>query len=209
MVTVPSSGTKLLEKLIQDNPQFHLYHGQLTSWAPHPETLRFLHSLLAPGMSTLETGCGQTTVVFAAAGARHVSVMPNADQAERVEEYCATAGLARTVSFVIESSDVALPRQDGTIPSELDLVFIDGAHAFPAPIIDWHYTARRLKVGGVIGLDDFKMPSVHVLYQFLRAEDEWELVRISQNTAFFRKLAQPKELVDWSGQKINAHFRGY
>jgi hypothetical protein len=53
------------------------------------------------------------------------------------------------------------------------------------------------------------MPSVHILFQFLRTEEEWELIRIVENTAFFCKLREPRELVDWSGQKINGGFRGY
>lgn len=199
----------LLDKLIEDKPQFHLHNGSLTnSWSVHPDTLRFIYSLLTPGATTLETGCGQTTVVFAIAGAKHTCVMPDAGEAERVQEYCAKLGLANNITFVIESSDVALP-SDERIPSKLDFVLIDGAHAFPAPIIDWHYTARKLKIGGILAVDDYRMPSVQVLHSFLCTEDEWETVRTVRNTAFFRKLQEPKALVHWNGQKINAAYPGY
>jgi hypothetical protein len=206
---VARNSARLLERLLQENPAFHFDQGSFTSWAPNPDTLRFLYGLLAPGMATLETGCGQTTVVFAIAGAKHVSITPKPDEVERVQRYCSQLGLGGNVTFITESSDVALPRQAGPVPERLDHVFIDGAHRFPWPILDWHYTARRLRIGGTLGVDDFKMPSVHILFQFLRGEEEWELIRIVQNTAFFRKLREPKELVDWSGQKINAGFRGY
>jgi predicted O-methyltransferase YrrM len=199
----------LVDTLIQDKPPFHLHQGALTnSWSVHPDTLRYIYSLVSPGSVTLETGCGQTTVVFAMAGAKHTCVMPNAGEAERVKAYCANLGLACEITFVIESSDVALPCGD-QIPPELDFVFIDGAHAFPAPIIDWHYTARRLKIGGVLGVDDYRMPSVQLLHQFLCDEDEWELLTIMQNTSFFKKLQEPKALVHWNGQKINASYPGY
>jgi hypothetical protein len=198
-----------LEKLIEDNPQFHLFEGALTSsWAVQPDSLRFLHSLLTPGMSTLETGCGQTTVVFSIAGTKHTCVMPDAGEAERVKRYCAELGLAENITFIIESSDVALPCSE-LIPSELDHVFIDGAHAFPAPIIDWHYTARKLRIGGTLSVDDYKMPSVKMLCDFLCGEEEWELMRIVQYTAFFRKLQQLKDIADWPGQKINSTYPGY
>jgi hypothetical protein len=198
----------LLDRLARDNPQFHVDHGKPISWAPHVDTLSFLSGQLSPAMTTLETGCGQTTVVFAIAGTRHFSVMPGAEEAERVKQYCAGVGLTERVTFVLESSDVALPRS-GLVPDVLDVVFIDGAHGFPAPILDWHYTARRLRTGGLLGVDDYKMPSVRILYDFLRKEDEWQLLRISQNTAFFRKRREPKDLVDWSGQRVNAGFRGW
>lgn len=196
----------LLERLLKDNPQFHYYKGAFTSWAIHPDTLRFLYSMLTPGMSTLETGCGQTTVVFSIAGTKHICIMPDREEAERVQKYCAELGLPKNITFIIKSSDIVLP-QGEQIPSELDHVFIDGAHGFPAPIIDWHYTARRLKLGGIVSVDDFKMPSVKVLYDFLCVEEEWELITVMHNTAFFRKLGEPKDINDWSGQKINSTFQ--
>jgi hypothetical protein len=197
----------LIEKLIQDNPQFHFYQGRFTSWAVHPDTLRFLCNLLTPGMSTLETGCGQTTVVFSLAGANHICVTPNSGEAERVKQYCAELGLTKNITFLLESSDVVLPKSE-LIPSGLDHVFIDGAHGFPAPVIDWHYTASKLKLGGILGVDDFKMPSVRILYDFLCAEEEWELIKVMYNTAFFRKLQEPKSLVHWSGNKMNQLYQG-
>ena len=60
--------------------------------------------------------------------------MPDEGEAERVKRYCAQLGLAKNITFIIESSDTALPHNE-LIPSELDHVFIDGAHAFPAPVI--------------------------------------------------------------------------
>lgn len=196
----------LIEKLIKDNPQFHLYKGAFTSWALHPDTLRFLYSMLTPGMSTLETGCGQTTVVFSIANTKHICIMPDSGEAERVQQYCTGLGLAKNITFLLESSDKVLACGD-RIPSKLDFVFIDGAHGFPAPIIDWHYTAPRLKIGGIVGVDDFKMPSVQVLHNFLCGEEEWELVKIMHNTSFFKKLREPKDINDWSGQKINSAFQ--
>ena len=195
-----------IERLIKDNPKFALHEGTLMSWAPHPETIRFLYRILAPGMSTLETGCGQTTVIFSIAGTQHICVTPKGDEVERVKTYCAGLRLPENVTFLIESSDKILPCND-RIPA-LDHVFIDGAHGFPAPILDWHFTAHKLKLGGILAVDDVKMPSVRLLYDFLCGEEEWELVKVLHNTAFFKKLGEPKQLEHWSGQKINATYLG-
>lgn len=43
-----------LEKLIADNPKFHSLEGVPTSWSIQTDTLRFLYSLLKPGMVTLK-----------------------------------------------------------------------------------------------------------------------------------------------------------
>ncbi|ACK72619.1 hypothetical protein PCC7424_4249 [Gloeothece citriformis PCC 7424] len=197
-----------LEKLIADNPKFHSLNGVPTSWSIQTDTLRFLYSLLKPGMVTLETGCGQTTVVFAIAGTKHICIMPDAEEANRVKQYCGSLACSNPITFLINSSDILLPCSD-QIPKELDFVFIDGAHAFPAPIIDWHYTAGKLKIGGTMCVDDYKMPSVKILFDFLCNEDEWELITIVQNTAFFKKLKNLKNLADWTGQNINKDFPGY
>jgi len=233
----------LIERLIKDNPKFHKYKGSFTSWAPHPDTLRFLYNLLTPGMSTLETGCGQTTVVFSIADTKHTCITPDPGHAKRVKQYCAKLGLKKNITFLIESSDIALPskvikptglekfykyltRLFGLgkellpseldhipseldhIPSELDHILIDGAHRFPFPIIDWHYTAPKLRLGGILSVDDFKMPSVKILYDFLCIEEVWELIEVIHNTAFFRKLREPFIIDDWQNQKINLTFQG-
>lgn len=195
----------LIERLIKDNPQFHLHEGVSTSWAVHPDTLRFLYSILTPGMSTLETGCGHTTVIFSIVKTKHICITPDPGEAERVQQYCTKLGLTGNITFIIESSDKILP-QNGLIQSELDFIFIDGAHRFPIPIIDWHYTASKLKPGGIVCVDDFKIPSVKILYDFLSIEEEWELIKIMNNTAFFKKLQEPKNVNDWAGQKINLPY---
>lgn len=197
-----------LERLIKDNPQFHLHNGVLTSWSVQVETLRYLYNLLLPGMNTLETGCGQTTVVFSIAGTKHTCITPDRGEANRVKQYCASLELPQNIDFIIGRSERILPVND-VILSNLDLVFIDGAHGFPAPILDWHFTSNKLNIGGMLAVDDYKMPSVKILYNFLLTEKEWELISVVQNTAFFRKLKEPKDMNDWSGQKINSEYPGY
>jgi hypothetical protein len=120
-----------LDRLVQDNPQFHAHQGQPTSWAPHVDTLRFLFSQLSPSMTTLETGCGQTTVVFAIAGTRHVSVMPGRERHVRAGELGHRAGEERARAGCARRG---LHRRRAR---------------FPAPVLDWHYTARKLRTGVV------------------------------------------------------------
>jgi hypothetical protein len=192
-----------IETLIADSPMFHAWpDGRPANWSVAPQVLRFIYDCLEPGMSTLETGAGQTTVAFAIAGTQHVCITPDRNQAERVRAYCAARGIRDRVSYIHESSDVALASGQG-IPETLDFVLIDGAHRFPFPIIDWHYTERRLRVGGIVVVDDFPMPSVRILHDFLMGEEEWELVRQFQVTSFFRRKRVSANAWDWADQKIN------
>ena len=197
-----------LERLIADRPSFHTQSsdGASVSWAVCPDVLRFIYENVTPGATTLETGSGHTTVAFALAGADHTAVTPSEDESNKILEYLGKVGAELTVQFVIESSDSALPRHE-TIPKELDFALIDGAHAFPLPLVDFHYTEQRLKIGGIMGVDDIFMPSVRILYDFLRGEDDWELVRQIEDTAFFRRLAKRDTSEDlWASQNINKAF---
>ncbi|MEW5745841.1 MAG: class I SAM-dependent methyltransferase [Nitrospirota bacterium] len=193
----------LLDRLIADNPDFHhLPDGTPANWAVSEAALRFLYRCLAPGMSTLETGAGQTTIIFALSGTHHVCITPQHEHTARVRAYLARQRITGTVTFIHESSDSALV-QSRLIPEVLDLVFIDGAHRFPFPCLDWHYTERRLRVGGIVGVDDCRMPSVKILHDFLCGEDEWELIEIAGQTSFFKKLGIADVTFDCRGQRIN------
>jgi precorrin-6B methylase 2 len=165
--------------------------------------LRALSAGLAPGMRTLETGCGGTTVVFAARGALHTVVTPSADEEQRVRVLCARYGVSLdTVDFRIGSSDEVLV--DWSEP--LDVMLIDGAHRFPFAMLDWHYAATHLKPGGRLWLDDIAIPSVYCLFAFLRSEREWRLMAIHDDkVAEFGKIANPphSDTLDWELQRYN------
>jgi predicted O-methyltransferase YrrM len=196
-----------VEQLIAQRPHFHAWpDGKPANWSVAPDVLRFIRQNLVPGMRTLETGAGQSTVVFAMAGTEHICITPDRNQAERIRAYCAEHGIENPVTFIHESSDVALAAGRG-IPETLDFVLIDGAHRFPFPILDWHYTERRLGVGGFVVVDDYPMPSVRILYDFLAGEDEWELIKRFQRTAFFRRKRETVNVWDWADQKINEKAR--
>jgi len=192
-----------LAKLIEQSPHFHAWpDGKPANWAVPPDVLRFICDHVKPGMHTLETGAGQTTVAFALAGAQHMTITPDGGQIERIRDYLRQNEIDNNVSFIQASSDSVLPAGVG-IPERLDFVFIDGAHRFPFPIIDWYYTAGRVPVGGIVAVDDCRMPSVRILHDFLAGEDDWELVQLIHITAFFRRVRETVNEWDWADQKIN------
>jgi hypothetical protein len=199
-----------IETLISEQPQFHAWpDGKPANWSVAPEVLRFIRASLKPSMRTLETGAGQTTVAFAIAGTNHVCITPDQAQAERIRSYCSEHGIKETVTFIHDSSDIALASGQG-IPDVIDFVLIDGAHRFPFPILDWHFTERRVPVGGIMAVDDYPMPSVRILHDFLLVEDEWELIQSFQVTSFFRRKRETVNEWDWADQKINkAHLARY
>ncbi|PYS27927.1 MAG: class I SAM-dependent methyltransferase, partial [Acidobacteria bacterium] len=148
---------------------------------------------------TLETGAGISTILFAIKHAHHTCIVPDGDLVDRIREYCQRRRISvERIDFHIEKSENILP---GLISDQLDLVLIDGQHAFPAPFIDWYYTARKLKIGVMLLIDDIQLWTGRVLKDFLNEEPEWRLIKeLSGRTAAFIKekdYSQEK----WWGQQ--------
>ena len=186
----PDRRTAAFERLLVQSPSFHAWaDGSPANWSIAPDALRFLHDSLVPGMRTLETGSGQTTVVFAIAGTHHTCITPDLNKSDRIRAYCAQHGIPNTITFIHESSDVALPAGRG-IP-EHSTRPDRRRPPLPFPILDWHYTERPLPVAAWSRSTIYPMPSVRILYDFLVGEEEWELIRSSSGTAFFPRDARP------------------
>ena len=145
---------------------------------------------MGPGSRTLETGAGLSTVLFCAWGCRHTAVVPDPREADAIASYLeAHDFLAELLTFDLRPSEVALPALASDV--ELDLVFIDGAHSFPAPIIDWFYGAARLAKGGVVIFDDVPLPAVSLfLDAYLDRDDRWECIAGTRKWRAYRRLSE-------------------
>ena len=175
-------------------------HGEAEFWGLAWEALAFIERTVTPGMATLETGAGASTIVFAAAGADHEAVTPSAEEAERIRAQCAQRGIStERLNFRIGSSPEVLRTWEGR---PLDLVLIDGAHAFPYPTLDWWFLAPHLKIGGLMLLDDAYMPPVAAVVDHLRGSAAWALEEpASFRTAVARKLAEEVPGPEWKGER--------
>ncbi len=175
--------------------------GSLVSYALNEDALKFIARELRPRMVTLETGAGYSSVLFAAAGADHTVITHTQPEATRISAYCLQRGLPSLPKFVVENSDQVLPSL--TLAAPLDFAFIDGGHGFPLPQIDWYYSAKMLRVGGIVGLDDLHIPAVRQIHDFLVGEAEWELIEELAHTSFFRKVKELDYSNDWEDQAMN------
>jgi hypothetical protein len=181
-------------------------HGEGNEfWGLAWPALRWLEREIKPGMATLETGAGSSTLAFAAGGAEHIAVTPDASEEERIRAQADRLGIDHSkVRFEIGPSHEVLPR---LAPRPLDLVLIDGAHGFPYPMLDWWFTADALKIGGRMLLDDAYMPPVAGLLDALRAQAGWEAVgNAGYRTAVVRKTAESLPHWDWEGERIGGRM---
>jgi predicted O-methyltransferase YrrM len=191
----PRNPASVYAELMQQQPKLH---GRRTSsggyeaggdWSLSPATLQWLVDHIEPGFRTLETGCGYSTVVFAAWECRHDVISPLHEEHAAISEWCREHGVTvESVRYHVGPSQRILPALP---PTPLDLVLVDGDHAVPAPLIDYYYTADRLVKGGVMLVDDVQLRSVQQLCEFLDAEKErWEPAGQVARTAIYRKRVE-------------------
>jgi predicted O-methyltransferase YrrM len=180
-------------------------HGQSEFWGLAWEALAFIERTVRPGMATLETGAGASTIVFAAGGAEHETVTPSQEEADRILAECERREIPTgNLTFRIGSSAEVLHDWE---PRELDLVLVDGAHAFPYPTLDWWYLAPHLRNGGLMLLDDAYMPPVAAVVDHVRHSNAWRLEQpVSFRTAVARKLADETIDGEWKGHRMNFSY---
>jgi len=173
------------------------------------EVLNFISEHIDDSSRTLETGCGLSTAVLAFLGAHHICITPAENEIERVRDYCTSNTISTDrITFYPHGSESVLPNLNC---EPLDLVLIDGRHGFPAPFIDFYYTADKLKIGGLLVIDDVYLWTGDVLKQLLLLEPEWKLeADFPPRTSVFRKLAEGTQLKEWTQQPyvvINSEYK--
>ena len=168
-------------------------------WDASDVVLDWFKTNLKPGMRTLETGAGKSTLAFIEAGCLHDSVTPSGSEISAIK----TEGERRSldtsvVTFHEGFSQNILPHLTGF--EDLDVAFIDGGHGFPVPGVDWLFIAPRLKVGGKLLIDDVDLWTGSMLVDVLRREAGWRVDTILRGrTAVITKTA-PFQAREWCDQ---------
>lgn len=192
-----------IERLMAEHPNLHVMteeHAALiasrgvlvsagpTSHAVPAEVIRFLADNVRDDHRTIETGSGHTTVAFAALARHHTCVTIDETCVELTRQYMRQVAIPEDkVTFLVEPSDEALPRLPAD--AEFDFAFIDGNHGFPAPVVDWHYIDKRLKIGGILGLDNTEIRAVYDLQRFLDENRSYDLIKRLPNHDVARRYA--------------------
>ena len=178
------------------------FTGAPVTWEVLEEVVDFLLTELRPGMKTMETGVGLSSLVFAQKQTDHLAVTPDSREMTRILNTCARQGLSTDkLKFCLDRSETALPQLDEK--RRFDLVLIDGGHGFPTPFIDWYYASRHLNCGGHLVVDDINLATGMALYRHLCHHPHWQKVaNFSWQSAVFRKISPQAgwEFEDWYHQ---------
>lgn len=189
-----------LEDLLKNPPLLHQSEsGEATTWKLTDDVLHFIHDNVNQYSHTLETGSGLSTIVFGLRSTNHNCIVPNQTEVNRIKQYCnENKILIDKIHFHLNGSEQILPKLE---MNDLDLVLVDGRHAFPTPFIDWYYTASKLKVGGIMLIDDTQIFTGALLKKFLLSEPEWSLIRnFVSKTAAFVKVKEYNHSKTWLEQ---------
>ena len=176
-------------------------HGEAEFWGLAWEALDFIERTVQPGMATLETGAGASTIVFAARGAEHEAVTPSADEAERI---------TRRVRAARDLDREAHASGSGPRPTSS----ATGSRARSTSSWSTARTPSRtrrstggtsqphVKIGGLMLLDDAYMPPVAAVVDHCATRRPGgSSTPVSFRTAVVRKLAD--EMIDgeWKGER--------
>jgi predicted O-methyltransferase YrrM len=192
----------LLEELERLPPDWH-GAGMITVAA-----LRGIARHASEGVSrSAETGSGRSTLLLSHLSNQHTAF--TVDAGGSLSRVQASPLLRReTVRFVEGPSQLTVPRCSFEGP--LDLVLLDGSHAYPGPDIDYFNLYPHLAPGGLLIVDDIHIPMILSMFRFLKEDAMFALVEVAAHTAFFRRSRADtfdRFYGDWFDQGYNAnHF---
>jgi hypothetical protein len=149
-----------------------------------------------------ETGCGGSTIILSHASERHVAFAIEGGS-RTITGLRGHGDLrAENVTFVEGETRETLPGYRFENP--LDLVLLDGPHAYPLPQFEFACLFPHIRRGGWLVLDDIQIPSVYELFRFLKSESAVVLEEVAVRTAFFRRLEAVESGPDgWELQGMN------
>lgn len=186
-----------IERVLADPPQVHPRANGV--WSTDPACYEYMATLAKHGSRTLETGLGVSTVLFALWGCQHTCVVHSESEVIACRNYFKAHGISEEkVDFQIGPSELVLPN---LTLHDLDLVFVDGCHGFPLPVIDWFYAASMLRAHGVAVLDDAQLLQVRLgLFDFLNKDPRWVRTRRRSKWVAFQRRESGALGEEWEQQ---------
>ena len=190
---------KVLDEVIRIAPALH-NAGTFSA-----DTFRAIarHASARPIRHSVETGAGASTLLFSHMSPDHVIFAMDVGT-NSVPAIESSPLLRREAVTLVEGpTQVTLPRHQFTDP--LQLVLIDGPHAYPFPDLEYYYLYPHLERDALLIVDDIHIPTISNMFEFIRADAMFDLQEVVETTAFFRRTDAPTfSPVDdrWSTQQV-------
>jgi predicted O-methyltransferase YrrM len=186
--------------------------GQHAACTLTPQAIERLESYLSEHfagkeIAALETGCGASTILFAQyATAHRCYCLDDRDQANGSVPFATNFPTfsGSNVEFVFGPTQRTIFSSPPMRP--VDVVLIDGPHAYPFPDLEYFAFYPWLKPGGLLVVDDIQLPTINNMFQFLCQDDSFRLLEVAGATAFFERTQAPtfsQEGDGWWSQRFN------
>jgi precorrin-6B methylase 2 len=157
-----------------------------------------------PFRLSVETGCGGSTIVFSQLSQRHIAFAIEGEN-RTISQLRAHPDL-KPEAVVFVEGETRDTTHSYDIPQAIDMLLLDGPHAYPLPQVEFAFLFPHLKAGGWIVIDDIQIPTVYELFRFLKRDPEVVLEEVVVRTAFFRRVSILDNGPDgWQLQPINRH----
>jgi len=146
-------------------------------------------SLLGKITHSVETGCGKTTLLFSHLSENHL-VFAIDDGLSVTKARTSPILNPTSVTFVEGLTQVTLPRYE--FGSSVQLALIDGPHGYPFPDLEYFYLFPLIAPGGLLLLDDIKIPTIRRMYEIIKADETLRLLEVvDDNLAVFERTDAP------------------
>jgi hypothetical protein len=144
---------------------------------------------IAPINVTVETGAGKSTLLFSHLSQQHFCFAI----AERNKSILAVKESplfkAEKVTFVEGPTQKTLPTYQ--LPKNIQIALIDGPHGYPFPDLEYFYFYQKIVQGGLLIIDDIQIPSVKKMFDIIKADNMFRLLKVYDETAFFKRTNAP------------------
>jgi hypothetical protein len=154
---------------------------ELTAIARHARTREI--------QCSAETGSGASTLLFSHLSRRHTVFALDGGSGSVAHVRRSPLLGPGAVTFVEGPTHVTLPAH--RFQEKLQLVLIDGPHAYPFPDLEYCYLYPHLAPGALLILDDIQIRTVYNLFRFLRRDAMFRLDEVVGATAFFTRTGAP------------------
>ncbi len=147
------------------------------------------HASVRPVQHSVETGAGASTLLLSHLSEDH-TVFAMDGGTDSIRAIKASPLLRReTVTFVEGPTQATLPLHRFT--HRLQLVLIDGPHAYPFPDLEYYYLYPHADRDALLIVDDIHIPTITNMFDFIAADVMFALQEVVETTAFFRRTSAP------------------
>ena len=138
--------------------------------------------------SSVETGAGKSTLLFSQVSEHHTVFAIDVGQSlTKVRE--SDQLKPDVVAFVDGPTQRTVPGHSFDRP--IDIVLIDGPHAYPFPDLEYYYFYPHIVTGGLLIIDDINIPSIRNMAEVIKQDAMFECIQVIGKTMFLRRTGAP------------------